>query len=344
MARQHYSRLESFAGPNFVQCVAAVPLTQRLGAEVCVRSLSSNHTQAFCVCSKWSTNPPPFQTRRLAQPPNSPFDRATVERFRQAFPRARWSDSRKAWFVPGRTASKRISSWLARIEADADAFADEKGRDAYAFDPLSSPYLEANSDGLRIRTPFSRTVLSELREVPFSRWDGDMRVWHVPYRSIDDLRRRWPDIEAAAHRNEPAVKKERLKAGRGSSEAVIARARAAERQKKRYPVPPGGLPPLDRPIATSIGIVLFEGTVGELADSEGLRVFYPDVLGEDLVWVAWRRPDLDELVAAWPARTPPSLREIGRGWWVPTIEELRPARREAKARRGEARRGVGKVL
>jgi hypothetical protein len=270
-----------------------------------------------------------------------PFDRATVERFRQAFPRARWSDSRKAWFVPGRTASKRISSWLARIEADADAFADEKGRDAYAFDPLSSPSLEASSDGLRIRTPFSRTVVSELREVPFSRWDGDMRVWHVPYRSIDDLRRRWPDIEAAAHRNEPAVKKERLKAGRGSSEAVIARARAAERQKRRYPIPPGDLPPLDRPIATSIGIVVFEGTVGELADSEGLRVFYPDVLGEDLVWEAWRRPDLDELVAAWPARTPPSLREIGRGWWVPTIEELRPARREAKARRRRSASTVG---
>ncbi|TIW73561.1 MAG: hypothetical protein E5V58_10135, partial [Mesorhizobium sp.] len=30
-----------------------------------------------------------------------PFDRMAVERFRQAFPRARWSDERKSWFVPG---------------------------------------------------------------------------------------------------------------------------------------------------------------------------------------------------------------------------------------------------
>jgi hypothetical protein len=29
-----------------------------------------------------------------------PFDRLTVERFREACARARWSDTRKAWFVP----------------------------------------------------------------------------------------------------------------------------------------------------------------------------------------------------------------------------------------------------
>ena len=36
------------------------------------------------------------------------FDRMTVQRFREAFPRARWSDRRKAWIVPGKAARRRI--------------------------------------------------------------------------------------------------------------------------------------------------------------------------------------------------------------------------------------------
>lgn len=57
-----------------------------------------------------------------------PHDRMTVARFREAFPRARWSDRLNAWFVPGRTAERRIGRWLAEMEAEADRFADEKGR------------------------------------------------------------------------------------------------------------------------------------------------------------------------------------------------------------------------
>ncbi|MGO7258903.1 hypothetical protein ACCT32_35730, partial [Rhizobium brockwellii] len=88
------------------------------------------------------------------------------------FPRARWSDARKAWFVPGRTASRRIGQWLAEIEAEADANADAKGRDAFAFDHIDSPYLELGKADFRIRTPYSKTVVDELHEVPSSRWDG----------------------------------------------------------------------------------------------------------------------------------------------------------------------------
>lgn len=40
-------------------------------------------------------------------PVSFPFDRMTVQRFRQEFPRARWSDRRKAWLVPGKTALRR---------------------------------------------------------------------------------------------------------------------------------------------------------------------------------------------------------------------------------------------
>lgn len=50
-----------------------------------------------------------------------PYDRVTVEQFREHFSRARWSDARQAWFVPGRTASRRFTRWLAELEAEADA-------------------------------------------------------------------------------------------------------------------------------------------------------------------------------------------------------------------------------
>jgi hypothetical protein len=74
-----------------------------------------------------------------------PHDRITVARFREAFPRARWSDRLNAWFVPGRTAEKRIGRWLAEMEAEEDRFADEKGRDVFAFEPTESRYLEAGN-------------------------------------------------------------------------------------------------------------------------------------------------------------------------------------------------------
>jgi hypothetical protein len=261
-----------------------------------------------------------------------PFDRMTVERFRKAFPRARWSNEKKAWVVPGKTASRRIDSWLAEIEAEADKFADAKGRDGFDFEPIESPYLRVTSEGLRIRTPYSRTVVSELREVPFSRWDGDLRLWHVPFRSVDDLRRHWPQIEAAAIRNEPAAKRARQLAAKGTEEALDAQAKAAERRKKRYPVPEGDLPPLERPVATGFGIVVLTGTSGEVAEPTDVSRHYPSITSKNLIWASWRRAEFDELVQAWPVKTTPTQADKDRGWWLPTIGDLRPARREAKAR------------
>jgi hypothetical protein len=136
-----------------------------------------------------------------------PHDRITVQRFRESSPRARWNDRLNAWFVPGRTAGKRIGRWLAEMEAEADAFADEKGRDAFAFDPIKSRYLDAAPSGLQIRTPYSRTVVTEIREIRLARWDADRRLWVIPYRSLDELRQRWLTIEAAAQRNEPDLRK-----------------------------------------------------------------------------------------------------------------------------------------
>lgn len=64
-------------------------------------------------------------------------------------------------FVPGRTAQKRISRWLAEMEAEADAFADEKGRDAFVFNPFESRYLKFSSQHLHR----SKSVFSRLRSL-----------------------------------------------------------------------------------------------------------------------------------------------------------------------------------
>ncbi|WP_438754480.1 hypothetical protein [Pararhizobium sp. O133] len=276
------------------------------------------------------------ESQRVGAIAEVPFDRLTVERFREAFPRARWSDATKAWFVPGKTASRRIGSWLALMEAEADAHADEKGRDAYDFEPIVSPYLEIGKAGFRIRTPYSRTVVDELRQVSFARWDGDLRIWHVPFRSFEDLRRRWPTIEAAAMRNEPDARKAHRETARGSEEEKLAKARSAERRKRRHPVPADDPPPFDRPIATSNGIVVFTGTHGEFVEPVIRSTFYPAVASNDLIFADWRRATLEELVATWPARTTTSESEHARGWWFPVLDELRPARREARRRERRA--------
>ncbi|NKN39023.1 hypothetical protein HFC70_21985 [Agrobacterium sp. a22-2] len=263
-----------------------------------------------------------------------PHDRITVQRFRQSFPRARWSDRPNAWFVPGRTAGKRIGRWLAQMEAEADAFAEEKGMDAFAFDPIESRYLEAAASGLQLRTPYSRTVVTEIREIPLARWDQDRRLWTVPYRSLDDLRQRWLAIQEAAERNEPDVRKARREALKGTEEEVAAKGMARERRLKRYPVPIDDVPPFDRAIGTHAGVVIFTDTHGELADPDIATTFYfhPPSSGE-YVWAAWRPGSLEELVTTWPARTPPGEREIARGWWLPDLDELRPARQKARSKR-----------
>lgn len=261
-----------------------------------------------------------------------PFDRMTVQRFRETFPLARWSDTLKAWTVPGKTARRRIDRWLAGEDARADVFATEKGRDAYTFEPILSPYLDVIKTGLRIRTPFSRTVVDELRQVPFARWNGDLRVWEVPFASYDELQHRWDAIEAAAKRAEPEERRKRAEARKGSEDEAKSRRRSAERKRHRLPVPADDLPPTERPVATSAyGIVVVTDITGEVVDPDLVAEFYPDAGGED-VWATWRLPTLDELIHTWPAKTVAGEPERKRGWWQPTIEELREARRTARSR------------
>ncbi len=271
---------------------------------------------------------------RVGATTDLPHDRITVQRFRESFPRARWSDTLNAWFVPGRTAERRIGRWRAEMEAEADAFADEKGRDAFAFDPIETRYLEATPSAFQIRTPYSRTVVNEIREIPFARWDADRRLWTVPYRSYDELRRRWSAIEAAAARNEPEVRKARREATKGTEEEEISKAKLKERRRKRYPVPADDVPPFERAVGTHAGVVIFIGTDAELADPATVSAFYfPAGQNEEHVWARWRLGSLEELVTTWPARMRSGEEELIRGWWFPDLEELRTARQKARSRR-----------
>lgn len=272
-----------------------------------------------------------------------PYDRAMVERFMKAFPRARWREAEAAWFIPGTTAERRLTRWLAREMPPGGDHGDAKGRDAYAFDPIASPYLEV-ADDLRVRTPYSRTVIDQMRAIPWSWWDAEARAWRVPFRSYDELWRRWPEIEEAARRNEPEERRRRREAEWDPERQRHAAALAAERRRHRYPVAAGDLPPLDRPVMTErFGMLVFVEIAGEVVDPAEAAPFYPHLglAPIDHVWAAWRRPALDELIGVWPARAEAGDAERARGWWRPTRAELRQGRREARIRERASERGAG---
>jgi hypothetical protein len=275
-----------------------------------------------------------------------PYDRMTVERFRAAFPRARWRDDLGAWFVPGTTAERRLKAWSGREWTGVLAHADERGRDAFAFEPLVSPYLEA-ADDLVVRTPYSRAVVTELRTVPWARWDPASKAWRVPFRSLEELRRRWPAIEDAARQAEPEERRKREASRKAAPEHTDRRAEAAERRRNRYPVPEEALPPLGRVLQTHVGCLVFEAVNGEVVDREVAARFYPGVAAGTgaLVWATRRRPMHDELVRVWPAREEAGPAGIARGWWQPTIEVLREERRKAASleRAQATRRSRGRL-
>ena len=267
----------------------------------------------------------PAEGERAGAYASFPYDRELVRRFRKAFPRARWREEGR-WFVPGVRAALRLDRWMTQELEAIDRHADAKGRDDFAFDPLASAYLEAG-DELVVRTPWSRTIVNELRAVPWARWDPLARVWCVPYRSVAELRRRWPAIEAAAQRNEPEA---RLARAAARTPDPLARRRAADRRRARYPVPIDDAPPAGEPVGTLFGVVAFEESHGELPSAEELAA-YPFAEGspDRFVWARFRPPGFRELRAAAPAAEPVDL---SRGWWSPTEAELD----EARARLGRA--------
>jgi hypothetical protein len=275
-----------------------------------------------------------------------PYDRELVQRFRETFPRARWRDEEACWFVPGTTAPERLDAWLSRELEALDRHADAKGRDAFAFDPLRSPYLQVGDD-LRVRTPYSRTVVEIMRAIPWARWDPQERIWRVPLRSYDALRARWPTLEEAARRNEPEVRRRRREERKGEPRDPAALALERERRQKRYPVPGDDLPPLGRPVAVfAFGVVVFEDLGDDLFGRDAVPVAYPHVTeeGPSYVWSRWRLPTFREIAAARPRRNGEDGQgRSDRGWWWPDRGELderrRILRRTERAR--EAREGSG---
>jgi hypothetical protein len=238
----------------------------------------------------------------------------------------------QAWTVPGKTARKRIDRWLATEAERRKPYEEERGRDAFEFEPILSRYLQVFDSGFRIRTPYSRAVVDELRQVPFARWNGDDKVWEIPFASYDDLQHRWETIEEAAKRSEPEERQKRADARRGTEEEAKAKRRTTERKKRRLPVSSDDLPPFGRPVATAAyGIVVITEVSGEIVDPEQVAEHHPAAT-EEHVWAGWRPSTLDELVHTWPARSEPGEYERLRGWWNPTLDELREARRAAKSR------------
>ncbi|SCZ05343.1 hypothetical protein [Microvirga guangxiensis] len=261
-----------------------------------------------------------------------PYDRDLVRRFREAFPRARWRGEDQGWFVPGTTAVQRLNTWMAQELETLDRHADAKGRDAYLFEPLESPYLTIEDD-LQIRTPYSRTIVEALRSIPWAHWNPDRKIWHVPFRSYERLRLLWPIIEEAARRNEPAERKRRREEQRRLGPEPPNPAQV-ERRRRRYPVPGDDLPPLDTPLATfAWGVVTFEDVESHVIEEALDHSLYPHVKNDPkrYVWARWRMPALQEVYRTKPAREPEdsALRE-SRGWWWPSREELQERARKLR--------------
>ncbi|WP_233284304.1 MULTISPECIES: hypothetical protein [Agrobacterium] len=169
-------------------------------------------------------------------------------------------------------------------------------------------------------------------QVPFARWNGDYKVWEIPFASYDDLHHRWETVEEAAKRSEPEERRKRAEARRGTEEEARAKRRTTERRKRRLPVSSDDLPPLGRPVATAAyGILFITDVSGEIVDPEQVAEHHPAAT-EEHVWAGWRPSILDELVHTWPARSEPGEYERLRGWWNPTLDELREARTSAKSR------------
>jgi hypothetical protein len=179
-----------------------------------------------------------------------------------------------------------------------------------------------------------------LRGIGWASWDGAIKAWRIPYRSLEQLRQRWAVIEAAALRDTSEARRERRAAlGAQQHPAVI------ERWRHRFPVPADQLPPEGKVVMTSsYGAVIFTEITGELVDDAVLKGAYPQVAADDgLIWGHWRTPSLAELVEAWPSRVGIKLEARRRGWWDPDLEELRAERRAARSReRAQATRSAQK--
>lgn len=261
-----------------------------------------------------------------------PYDRDLVRRFRESFPRARWRGEEQRWFVPGTTAVHRLNRWMAQEMETLDRHADAKGRDAYIFEPLESPYLTV-AEELKVRTPYSRTVVEILRSIPWAHWDPEERIWRVPFRSYEELKARWPEIEEAARRNEPEARKRRREEQKVQASEETSQIQA-ERRRKRYPVPNDDQPPLGFPLSTNRwGVVVFEAIDIDPIEDLSATELYDHTRNDSshYVWAHWRMPTLQEIYRSRPVQAEGDREaRTSRGWWWASREELQERARKLR--------------
>lgn len=79
----------------------------------------------------------------------------------------------QAWTVPARPLESASIDGSPRSGSKGAPYEEGAAATLYQFEPILSPICGVYDRGFRIKTPFSRTVVDELRQRSFTRWDGD---------------------------------------------------------------------------------------------------------------------------------------------------------------------------
>lgn len=202
-----------------------------------------------------------------------PKDRALIDNFKKAFPRARFQPAVLAWLVPGATAERRISAWVdsqSRQHAEAEASA-EQAKAALADAPIHSRYVSQDHTSLVVRTRYSDAIVALMRTIPGARFErsitGSGGIWRVPFAAAERVRALVPEINRlGAEADQSADQKQaerraqwdRERAARDQERAAERAAREQQRSRRQL-FPLSQLPPLDRPVRLHGHAVVFTG-------------------------------------------------------------------------------------
>lgn len=122
--------------------------------------------------------------------------------------------------------------------------AEQKARDALAFDPLpDSRWVSVHPDsGITVAVRYSEPLSHLLRSIPSARWDHDNRRWTFPYSSAESIRRALPEIERLAAAASGRAEEETLRRDAARAEAERRRqSEDMEAAKRRAAVRPRAL-------------------------------------------------------------------------------------------------------
>jgi len=125
----------------------------------------------------------------------------------------------------------------------ASRSAEERARDALAFDPLpASDWVRLEETYIAIKTNYSEPLSRLLRSLPASKWMPVEREWRIPYTSADALRENIPTLnELAAKAKENADRETELRKQREAERAAARLREQQERERKRQESKPRAL-------------------------------------------------------------------------------------------------------